>query len=114
MFFFFEIFSVSNPAYDDIDDDDNQVNSPNKVITSTQQSTTSVRSNSSNFDALKTIKTDVQTLLKTSIPQDYTGFVQCHIKREKEGLTKKFSLYFDGQNANEQVNLIYVFFFSFK
>jgi hypothetical protein len=61
----------------------------------------------SNFDVQNLIKTDLKIYLNTSIPKDYPGFIQCHIKREKQGLSKgfstTFSLYFDGGNENEQV-----------
>jgi tubby-related protein 1 len=44
------------------------------------------------------------------MPKDSSAFVQCHIKREKEGLTKGFSkiftLYLDGQNENDQTFLL--------
>ncbi len=48
--------------------------------------------------------------MNTTIPKDYSDFVQCHIKRDKEGITKgfttTFSLFFDGYNENNQVNFI--------
>ncbi len=55
------------------------------------------------------IKTDLKKYVNTLIPKDHSGFVHCHIKREKEGRTKALStvyyLYFDGQNENDQVVL---------
>lgn len=50
--------------------------------------------------------------MNTSIPKNYSNFVLCHIKRDKEGIaggfTTTFSLYFDGQSGNTQVCLLWV------
>jgi hypothetical protein len=55
------------------------------------------------------IRNDVKKYINTTIPKDHSGFVHCHIKREKEGVTKGFSrtftLYADGQNKNDKVFL---------
>jgi hypothetical protein len=55
------------------------------------------------------IRNDVKTYINTTIPKDHTGFVHCHIKRDREGLTKgflrTFTLYADGENENDKVFL---------
>lgn len=50
------------------------------------------------------MKTDLKTYLNTIIPKDYSNFIHCHIKRDKKGYSTNFSLYFDGENENNQVN----------
>jgi hypothetical protein len=63
-----------------------------------------------NIDIQNLIKNDLQKFVNTLIPKDYLDFVHCHVKCEREGLTKGFStifsLYFDEENENDQVIFI--------
>ncbi|CAF1022404.1 unnamed protein product [Adineta steineri] len=99
---------------DDIDDDDDQLNSQHKIVPLAseinKQDSLKKTTNQSNFDAANLIKTDIKKYVSTTIPEDHSGFIHCHIKREKEGRTKAFStiyyLYFDGQTTDDQSLLL--------
>ncbi|CAF2805221.1 unnamed protein product [Rotaria sp. Silwood2] len=124
----FSILSLTHHDHHDIDDDDDQVNSSHKIIPTTHEPTASEdnkpdtqsskasstadinQSNISNIDVLSLIQNDLKKYVNTPIPKDYSDFVRCHVKRVKEGLTKGFetvfTLYFDGQNENNQTLLL--------
>jgi tubby-related protein 1 len=115
--------SLIDHDHNDIDDDDDHLNSAHKIVPTTFKPTllgtnqqaiqTSEESPVSNTNQLNNFDIDIQNLIKndltkylnTSISKDYSGFVHCHINREHAGLTKAFSttfsLYFDGQNEND-------------
>ncbi|CAF1592432.1 unnamed protein product [Rotaria sp. Silwood1] len=115
--------NLTNQDHHDIDDDDDQLNSSDKIVPTIDEPTTSettqlsndsskamINSSNTNYDLQNLIRNDVKKYINTTIPQDHSGFIQCHIKREREGITKGFSttftLYADGQNENDKVFLL--------
>ncbi|CAF1346047.1 unnamed protein product [Adineta steineri] len=96
------------------DDDDDQLNSSNKIIPTAYKSNqselneedTSKINNQSDFDIQNLIKLDLKNFINKSIPKEYENFIQCHIKREKDGFSTIYSLYYIGQNENDLILLL--------
>ncbi|CAF3809436.1 unnamed protein product [Rotaria sordida] len=113
----------------DIDEDNDQANAAHKIIPaihgppvvpeenkpdiqlSKESSKTNInQSKDSNFDVQNLIQNDLKKYVNTPVPKDYSDFVQCHVKRVREGFTKGFesifTMHFDGQNENNQTFLL--------
>jgi tubby-related protein 1 len=112
--------NLINEDLHDIDDDDH-LNSSHKITatvfkpTLSQHVENSPNSNTNqldnfNIDIQNLMKNDLQKFVNTLTPKDYFDFVHCHVKREREGLTKGlstvFSLYFNEENENDETFLL--------
>ncbi|UJR07430.1 hypothetical protein I4U23_011716 [Adineta vaga] len=108
----------------DDDDDNDQSNTPTKIVPILHQLSSSgfdqnisltkfssrlelkPSTDDDSFNAENLIKTDLNKYVQTLIPKDHSQFIQCHLHRKKDGLTKIFSLYFIGENQNDQILLL--------
>ncbi|CAF1300034.1 unnamed protein product [Adineta ricciae] len=103
---------VENSNNQDLDDDDDEFNSSNKITPNDHQSisdcsnSSSISATKDDFNVENLIQSDLCAFVHTLTPKDYPQLIQCHLKRHKDGLNKSFSLYFTGQDPDDEPLLL--------